>query len=603
MHAIQSFLLPRAGFPRKLYFRSTGTVAIVPASDGTTPEVLVLDDGAKISTDTFFGALYLSYWVKYTSVRDIQLVVRLKGSAVVQIVDTTDWGEEVVIQKSISSTTLQDHKISLPELSETHPFNGQGPHRRHVTIKAAGECTVAGMLFSTQSAPKRKLSLSIGLCTFNQEKMFARTLERLASLVENTDSIHAIHVVNQGQPFASDKIRNLLQKPKFRCTEQRNLGGCGGFTRTIFDALASDEPVTHHLLMDDDIVLDERMIGRAIQFLEHMTAPYALGAPMIDALRPTTMYEAGAFIRHDNRLQPYCHNVDLTRKGALAHFDKPVNTDYNAWWFCILPLEQCRDVRLPAPIFIRGDDFEYGQRLAAAGVPTLTLPSIAVWHEPFYAKPSGWQDYYDLRNRLIFGATYPSRVSQLSVAHVTGLVTTSILNHNYLSAELRLRAIEDFLAGPDATLSRDTEDLHQEIMAIAKTNAPERLESAAWKARDPIIGAPLKTGNMRELIVEQLASLAVTGLGPLRRSDDPVFMDIAVRPATVRGRGYVLTNGPRTFHLRYRPERKRMWSLMLRTAGLAVKYRRKRKAAGASWIDKIQAYQNVDFWKAQFDRR
>ena len=49
-----------------------------------------------------------------------------------------------------------------------------------------------------------------------------------------------------------------------------------------------------------------------------------------------------------------------------------------------VPTERFRDDRaigLPAPVFIRGDDFEYGQRLARAGVPTVTLPGIAVWHD------------------------------------------------------------------------------------------------------------------------------------------------------------------------------------------------------------------------------
>ena len=58
-------------------------------------------------------------------------------------------------------------------------------------------------------------------------------------------------------------------------------------------------------------------------------------------------------------------------------------------------------------MFIRGDDMEYGARLASRGVPTVSLPPVAVWHEPFYAKPPGWQLHYDLRNRLTFAAATP----------------------------------------------------------------------------------------------------------------------------------------------------------------------------------------------------
>lgn len=322
---------------------------------------------------------------------------------------------------------------------------------------------------------------------------------------------------------------------------------------------------------------------------------------MLDLLRPTVMYEAGAFLRADNIIVPYCHNVDLADPGQLWHFNTPVKTDYNAWWFCILPVARCRTLGLPAPVFIRGDDFEYGQRLARAGVRTVTLPGIAVHHEPFYAKPQGWQAYYDLRNRLIFAASYPERVRQLSLAHVVGLITDAILTHQYATAELRMRAVADFLAGPEAVFGRDPEALHGEIMALNRAHAPARLDDAAWKTEPGAPGRPRPAG-MRGLALAQLRSLLRTGLGPLERSARAVLLDVHAHPSNTGGRAYVLTNGPRSFHLRLVPDRGRMWRMMLRAARLALSYRRRRTAAGRAFAAAAPAHQTAEDWGRRFAR-
>lgn len=315
-------------------------------------------------------------------------------------------------------------------------------------------------------------------------------------------------------------------------------------------------------------------------------------------MRPNVMYEAGAYLRNDNTIHPYCHNVDLSDPGKLWYFNTPVKTDYNAWWFCILPVERSRDLALPAPVFIRGDDFEYGQRLAKAGVPTVTLPGIGVWHEPFYAKPTGWQNYYDLRNRLIFAATYGERVRQLSLAHVLGLITTAILTHNYMAAELRIRAVQDFLRGPEDLFATDPEDLHKGIMALARKDAPEKLDDG-WKLITLTEGktAPVR---MRGLVLANLRSMLRTGLGPLRRGAGEVLIDAHAHPGTTAGRAYILTNGPRSYHLRFVPRRWRMWGLMARTAVLALRYRAGRGRAGEAWAGGIAAYRQPSWWRKVF---
>jgi galactofuranosylgalactofuranosylrhamnosyl-N-acetylglucosaminyl-diphospho-decaprenol beta-1,5/1,6-galactofuranosyltransferase len=483
------------------------------------------------------------------------------------------------------------------------PDPGQhGPRasRIYVEVLALEPVAVRAIDVLSDTPPERRATLSIGLCTFNQEAYFATTLDRLTRLADRLPSILRIHVVNQGKPFASPAILKHLENPKVRLVEQRNLGGCGGFTRSLVEELAEAEPASHHLMMDDDIVLDERMIERALRFLDYARSDIALGAGMLDALRPSVMYEAGAFLRANNTIEPYCHNVDLADPDQLWRFNAPVPTDYNAWWFCILPVERARALALPAPIFIRGDDFEYGQRMARAGIPTITLPGIGIWHEPFYAKPSGWQEYYDLRNRLIFAACYSDRVRQLSLAHVAGLITTSLLVHNYPSARLRLKAVADFLKGPKALFGQDTEALHAEVMALGKRDAPERLGSD-WTLSPPAGPGKPRPESMRALVVEQARALLRNAFLPHRRGEE-LLLDIDARPPRVAGRAYVMTNGMRSYHLRFIPKRGALWSLTARTVTTLLRFRVWRGTVGREWAASISTYRDPAWWSAHWDR-
>ncbi len=63
-----------------------------------------------------------------------------------------------------------------------------------------------------------------------------------------------------------------------------------------------------------------------------------------------------------------------------------VESDYTGWWFCLIPREVITRVGLPLPLFLKFDDAEFGLRARAAGIPTIGLPGVAVWHEGWAEK-------------------------------------------------------------------------------------------------------------------------------------------------------------------------------------------------------------------------
>jgi galactofuranosylgalactofuranosylrhamnosyl-N-acetylglucosaminyl-diphospho-decaprenol beta-1,5/1,6-galactofuranosyltransferase len=102
---------------------------------------------------------------------------------------------------------------------------------------------------------------------------------------------------------------------------------------------------------------------------------------------------------------------------------------------------------------------EYGRRLHDQGVFTVSLPGIAVWHEPFYLRLGGWQLYYETRNMLIAAALHFPRPGRGLTVLVLKRLLGQLLTYRYYSAALILRAVADYLRGP-AVLEEPPWTLH-----------------------------------------------------------------------------------------------------------------------------------------------
>ena len=603
MNILQKTLFPAPGFPENLYLRISNPKflrQVVPVTPAQGAAYLELARKEVLSTDTFFGSFYAAYWRKLTAIRSLSLSVTFTGAGSIRVFEDT--GRGVVLLSTLKAVSDGTTPVILPlstgGLTPSLFDEAAQPSRIFAEFEASKASQVMALDFVTDQPTAAEVSLSIGLCTFNQEVYFARTLEKIAALAARNPAVQQVYVVNQGKPFQSEAITTLLEAPKLTLVAQRNLGGCGGFTRSILEAQEAAKPASHHLLMDDDIVLDERLIERSIRFLSFADQDIVLGGGMLDAMEPQRMYEAGAFLEADNTIVPYCHNVDMADPAQLHHFNTVVKTDYNAWWFCILPLEQTRDIGLPPPVFIRGDDFEYGQRLARKGVPTITLPGIGVWHEPFYAKPMGWQAYYDLRNRLIFGATYPEKVRPLSMLRMVNMLVTPVLTHQYMIAALRMKAVEDFLNGPDPLFAKDAETLHGEVSAIGKALAPEKLDQSTWKPKPGAEFLPeqLSTGAITRQYLKSILSLFFLPF----KTRPKVFLDVAAHPRNTRNQAYVLTNGPRSFHILLKPMRGLAIRQIFAATALLFRYRRTLAKASDIWLKSIPEYRKTAYWKDVF---
>ncbi len=221
---------------------------------------------------------------------------------------------------------------------------------------------------------------------------------------------------------------------------------------------------THHLTVEDDAELDHRVLGNFVTFLSFARSDVVVGAHMADLRRPTSLYHSALRVLPGDIVVFTHPNLPLEHRHALNVFNQVEHADFTGWWCTAIPHTVIESVGLPAPFFVQYDDLDYGLRLQEVGVPTVMLPGVAAWHEPFDAKPLGWKAYYDLRNHLIVTARHPQRARAERWSDLARTLVTYVAQHDYVRATWLLEAIEDYVAGPDALMASSPSEIHSKVM-------------------------------------------------------------------------------------------------------------------------------------------
>jgi GT2 family glycosyltransferase len=384
-------------------------------------DCLVGTAGHFVTFDGIFGAFFDGYWRRHTSIRDLALVLEFTGR--VQItVDRVGPSETRVNRIVDVESQGAGKRLIIPV-----PLADDAETRLVLNLRLIDDSEVMVLAWATTTAPRRPVTLNAVICTYNREEDVAATLEELLG---KATGLHRVLVVNQGEIGLANRfhhLRNARQAGLLQVCDQRNLGGAGGFGRGMLDSL-SDEGCSHLLLMDDDIDLDADTIRRLIIILSYLDEDHAVGGAMIDRHSRTRLFSVGDVL---DRKKPEIRNLvdpaanDITQEATSRYLARDHRPDFNGWWFFAFSKEQVQRQGLPLPLFIRGDDVEYGYRLTISGTRTLAWPGLAVWHEPFHTKRQPWHYFYDRRNSLFLCEAH-GRLGRLRLA---GALITGFLNH------------------------------------------------------------------------------------------------------------------------------------------------------------------------------
>jgi galactofuranosylgalactofuranosylrhamnosyl-N-acetylglucosaminyl-diphospho-decaprenol beta-1,5/1,6-galactofuranosyltransferase len=227
----------------------------------------------------------------------------------------------------------------------------------------------------------------------------------------------------------------------------------------------------------------------------------------------------------------------------------------------------------------------------------VAMPGIAVWHEPFYVKAGSWQIYYDLRNRLIMASVYPHRFSLESSKDVVWMMMQSLVLHDYLSAGLLCRALQDYLKGP-TLFDRDAETLHDEISRLGKTLGPESVKSTDGLKKPKLKCMPKSDLATALLVARRIVSLCWFFNAGKRAP--MLLLDNEASIANVGPFPYVKTNFIGSYRLLYRPNLGKMLSLLVLCLKTFTKYLVHRKQTAEAWRLNIDRLRGSKAWEKIF---
>ena len=468
---IQKILFPQVGrcTDREMYFRleKSGFGSSQMLFYDNEKQTILFRTGEKVWFDTYFNGFSIEKWKKYTILDRLTLRLEMAGKFKVILLSKEKVHNEI-FEKIICAATIETDTRQVFEFSFADG-NDKGMYTFGLEALSDNSIFYGGAYCSKIAKDAmRDVKIGIGICTFRREEFVRKNLKILKEAILEKDSSP---LYGHMEVFIADNGRTLEKRealiPQIHIYPNSNVGGAGGFTRDLIEILEHNDifQITHILLMDDDIVIEPESLVRTFMLLCLLREEYLdafIGGAMLRLDRQYIQVEAGA-VWDAGCLEPLKMNLDLRQCEACLHNETEEFSEYNAWWYCCFPMRIVTPDNLPLPIFIRGDDLEYGLRNMKH---LILMNGICVWHEPFENKYSSYLEYYIIRNLLIDNAFHYPEYDARKLNHALFKhCIQEIMFYRYKNIDLYFQGIKDFLKGPEWLMQQDGEALHQQVMA------------------------------------------------------------------------------------------------------------------------------------------
>ena len=404
MFRLQTFSMPKADvcIDNDMYFRLLNEEKV---NYNFEESVYKFKDGGVLTGNTYFNSFSSVKWLKYTVIDEIQVSLVLKGSFEVSLV------KEFLVDNNPLQKVVKELYVNCAEKSAvTFSYNyllDQFEGIYFIKLKAqTDDSYFYGGEYYTSKDPTQDVKIGAIYCTFKREKFIEKNL---LLFKDNFFFNSKSQVGNALELYVVDNAKTLDSKlfdyPCIHLIKNKNVGGAGGFTRGIIEVLKSNKQYSHILLMDDDALTDTNSIEKTYSFLSFLKKEHidvCVGGATLRLDKQTIQLESGA-VWNNNFLYNIKQNLDLTSESSILFNELEESRSYNAWVFACFPLCKISAENLPLPLFVRGDDMEYGIRNANKIV---TMNGICAWHMPLHNTYSAFMTYYVLRNQLVLNALY-----------------------------------------------------------------------------------------------------------------------------------------------------------------------------------------------------
>ena len=458
--------LPKGTFiPDAIYFRGNATV-----SNGK----LIIPKGETITFDTYFNMFPLFKWRRYTRIADLYVNVRLQGNARIELRginrskdDATKFDDPITLNSvEFQNTCINDTTLlQCGNLDDLADFI-------YLSIHAESEVTIEGIDYSTSAQRSKDLNIACCFCTYKREADIKKNVENLlVGIVHNEESdlkdrLH-IYVADNGHTLPLDLY---AKEPAVHLFYNKNYGGAGGFTRCMIETCFRNEgkPFSHIILMDDDALILPEVVertGALLSILKEEYCDYMVGGALMAKENPVLQRTNGEFLQlynHKRTMRGKDNDMTQLNNVLMNEISPESDVNYNGWWYSCIPSKVITKDNLPLPLFLHGDDQEYGIR---NGGRFLRINGVCAWHPrstgSSIARP--FLNYYS-RNSLIVEAKYFSQISIVSsLKKAFKMSLGPAFGFQYQGSKFNSMAFNHFYMGIDSFKRIDPEQLNNNL--------------------------------------------------------------------------------------------------------------------------------------------
>lgn len=472
-HTLSNIVLPKNDDPLggwELYIKSDEDAFCTPVDGGVALQ-------GSVDLFTYFNACSLAKWKKYTGIQRVHVHLELANLNINSEYSCTIqfFGRSYLDSRAhpLSSGIRLNRSMALEREDGVLEFDLLIPETKHEVIgfslDVRGSVTLTKAYYYARVAEEQINPVRLALCTttFQKEDYIVPNIELAKKEILASDEA----IASNFHMFVIDNGRTLdveaLSDTGVTIVPNANVGGAGGFARGMVEALRSDAGFTHVLLMDDDVSISTESLKRTFNLLSLAAGSYKnafINGAMLIAEEPNRQFEDVSYVTSTGvyrKVKSTKYYVDQQRYIVRnEHIDVEVPNAYGAWWFSCIPVSAIKRVGLPMPLFVRGDDVEFGVRAQAT---YMTMNGICVWHDGFTGRFRASVDGYQyVRNLLIMIATTGCASDKTFMMRIERGVRLQLKAMAYDAADLYLDGLEDYLKGPEFLASLDGEAVMKE---------------------------------------------------------------------------------------------------------------------------------------------
>ena len=422
-------------------------------------------NGEWIDFNGYFNLFYIEKRKKYTNQETLTLHLEVGDCQAVRLIHDETMIREIELSGQPEPLTLE---FPYQETDKGVFWFSVKPG-----ISSKSDVPQLSGWYEGKCQEEKSVRIAAVVCTFKREPYVLRNLKSVLRFLERPENASmnlCYWLVDNGRTLSEhEEISRLAdQHPDtIRIIPNRNVGGAGGFTRGMIEAIEEKERLglTHVQMMDDDAVMDPELFVRAYGFLGMRKDEWediTLGGSLWREDFPYIQQAAGEWfkefvVQNDFPLADLRDFHVCTDKYMCEAVHK--NTPYSGWWCCCMSLNLVRPDNLPIPLFLHHDDIEFGIRNQKAGI--VFLNGFGVWHKGFELTFTGVNTYYDVRNTLITTALIEKERSQTEILKwIWKRITVDIIEFRYGEMRLAYQAFYDFCRGPEWLSKTDAEKLN-----------------------------------------------------------------------------------------------------------------------------------------------